>query len=357
MLLITIIGFCFITLFYNKNILKEIIYKYETITYLIYNRGEIIKMITNKGKFKLLMPIVIVSLLFSSISNASFIKVNNNQSSEAPEDTEYWALLVAVGVYYNHPDQDRPSMLDAVDNLYSSLLESPNWQADHIHVLKAEQATTFNLIKELIWLILSEGKDDYSLVYITTHGGPLTRNGLPWDLPPKDEADGCDEVLAMYYGFERFDHITDDMLNFFFKFIQSKGLCVIIDSCYSGGFNDPAKINNLLKFNKQELGKNIITKNFEPEKFTQGMVEELTAQGRVVLMSSQENEVSYGSYFSETLISGFNGWADFTGNLDGINSAEEAFDFAYPLVVFFTGGDQHPTISDQFPGEFPVTFS
>lgn len=247
-------------------------------------------------------------------------------------------------------------MLEAVDNLYSTLIDSSNWQADHIYVLKGSQATTFNVIKALIWLIRNEDKDDYSFVYITTHGGPLKRNGLPWDIPPKDESDGDDEVLTMYYGFERFDHITDDMLNFFFKFFQSKGLCVIIDSCFSGGFDDPLKSFNTLKDDKQKIdNKNSNVKNFESEKFTQGIVGELAVQGRVVLMSCEEEEYSYNSYFSDYITSGFNGWADLTGNLDGINSAEEAFNFAYPWVVLFTLGEQHPTIVDQYPGDFPVT--
>jgi hypothetical protein len=303
--------------------------------------------------------------MFSSIGNGAKINekfisedISNFNNYEFNKGTEYWALLVAVGIYYNNPDQNRPSMLDAVDNLYSSLLDSPNWQSDHIHVLKGGQATTFNLIRELIWLIRNEDKDDYSLVYITTHGGPLRKNGMPWDAPPRDEIDGDDEVLAMYYGFERFDHVTDDMLNFFFRFLQSKGLCVIVDSCYSGGFDDTIKGNNPLNYNKEKIGfKTSIAKNFDAKKYTQGMVEDLAAQGRIVLMSCQEEELSYNSYFSDYLISGFNGWADFTGNLNGINSAEEAFDFAYPWVVFVTLGDQHPTISDRYQGEFAVTYN
>jgi len=322
---------------------------------------------TRKGILTLLVCFIMVGVMFSSICNGNIINANKNQVSEkitnlknheTNQATEYWALLVAVGVYYKHPDQNRESMLEAVDDLYSSLLDSPNWQADHIHVLKASQATTLNLIKELIWLILNEDSDDYSLVYITTHGGPLTRNGAPWDVPPKDESDGDDEVLAMYYGFERYDHITDDMLNFFFRLLKSKGLCVIIDSCYSGGFDDSIKNNNLIKSNEQKvITKNSIAKNFEAVKYTHGMVGELTAQGRIVLMSCEEEELSYSSYFSNFLISGFDGWADLTGNLDGINSAEEAFDFAYPWVIISSYGNQHPTIADQYPGEFPVTYN
>jgi hypothetical protein len=313
-----------------------------------------------------LISFILVGVIFTPICNSTIIKVNEKQISktlinpkkpEIGQGTEFWALLVAVGVYYNHPDQDRPEMLDSVDFLYDTLLDSPNyWQADHIHVLKADQATTYNLIKELIWLIRHEDKDDYSLVYITTHGFPLTRNGRPWDIFPWDEADGDDEALVMHYGFERFDHVTDDMLKFFFRFLQSKGLCVIIDSCFAGGFKDPLKINNLIKFNKQKIGNtNSIVNNFDSSEYTQDMAGELAAKGRVVLMSSTEEQKSYSSIFSELIIIGFMGEADLEGNKDGINSAEEAFDFAYPWIVYFTYGYQQPTIVDRYDGDFPIT--
>jgi hypothetical protein len=87
------------------------------------------------------------------------------------------------------------------------------------------------------------------------------------------------------------------------------------------------------------------------------MAEELAAKGRVVLMSSGEEQKSYSSIFSDLLTFGFMGEADFEGNKDGINSAEEAFDFAYPLTVYFTYGYQQPTIIDQYEGEFPVTYN
>ena len=45
------------------------------------------------------------------------------------------------------------------------------------------------------------------------------------------------------------------------------------------------------------------------------------AGNRIILMSSEEDTLSYGSHFSNFLIEGFWGWADVTGNGDGINSA------------------------------------
>ena len=217
-------------------------------------------------------------------------------------------------------------MLEAVDNLYDALIDSPNWQPDHIHVVKADQATGINLIKELLWLIRNVDSDDYALVYITTHGAPLTNNGLPVDLPPKDEADGKDEILVMYHGFERTNaFVWDDLLNFFLSFVRSQGVCLIVDSCYAGGFNDYP----------------------------------MFSQGRVTLMSSREDESCYGSYFSDYLIEGLGGWADFFGNQDGINSAEEAFSYAKFWIELLHSF--HPTMRDIYPvddplsGEFPIT--
>jgi hypothetical protein len=270
-----------------------------------------------------------------------------NTTEQKTSASQHWALLFAVGVYLNAPDKDRPEMLEACDNLYSTLLDSPQyWQPANIHTVKGSQATLQNLISELIWLQKNSKSDDYVLVYITTHGWQLrNKQGLPIDLPPKDEADGADEILVMYNGFAQwYGFIWDDLLNFLLSRIQCKGMCLIVDSCYSGGFNDPPITS-------------IPQNQFTAASFTQGLMEDVAAQGRVTLMSTQENGLSYGSYFSDYLTSGFGGWADFWGNWDGINSAEEAFTYAKPLTEFFTYGNEVPTISDLYPGEFPVTTS
>ena len=155
--------------------------------------------------------------------------------------------------------------------------------------MKGSQAILQNLIKELLWLRKNSKSEDYVLVYITTHGDQLKNaHGLPWDLPPKDEADGSDELLMMYNGFNKwYGIIWDDMLNFFLSIIKCKGLCLIVDSCYSGGFNDPP----LNAFNPKDQG------IFTAESFTKGFVKDMSAENRIVLMSTEENSVSYGIIF------------------------------------------------------------
>ncbi len=262
-------------------------------------------------------------------------------------DTEYWAVIFAVGFYYNNPDQDRPSMLACAENLYDVLVASPNWQKDHIHKVTGSKATGRRLILELLWLIGNEDSDDMSLIYLTSHGGPVYGLSGPVDLPPKDEDDGCDEALTMYHGFDKwYAFIWDDLLNFFLSLLQSKGVCLIVDSCHAGGFNDEPMLAGTTD------------EEYTAESFVQGFAGELATQGRVVLMGCREDEVSWGSDFSALLISGFSGEADFFpfGNGDGINSAEESFNYAefwcnkIPM-------QQSPTILDLYPGEYPVTYS
>jgi len=325
-------------------------------------------------------------------------------------ETEYWALLFAVGVYKDNPDQDRPSMIEAAEYFYSVLLDSPQWQEDHIHMVTGSNCYRSRLIQELRWLSNNADSDDMVIVYLTTHGSPLKDlQGNYIDLPPKDEADGADEMLVMYEGFATWhEFIWDDLLNFYLGKIDSKGLCLIVDSCYSGGFNDVSvdransaqdynivlrslnifdRISRLLSNRGTIIGSlfsrllsngkssqnniPIYEENVNPDlikdvktsiesvQFSEGFVEDIGAEGRIVLMSSEEDTVSWGSYFSHFLISACDdgNWADYFGNNDGINSAEEAFNYAKPRAEAATENRQHPTILDLYNGEYLMTYT
>jgi len=269
------------------------------------------------------------------------IQENNNETTnQVTADTEYWALLVAVAVYADDPQQNRPLMLEEVDDFYELLLESPWWSEDHIKVIKGEEATTTGIIQGLRWLDQMEDSDDISVVYITTHGFPL---GV--DIPPADEADGTDEALVSFWGFAYPNlYIWDDQLNFYLNRLESYGVCLIVDSCYAGGFNDTSdwnlSIQSVNPFYQIQTDQAIT-------KWIQGFGEEVQAQGRVVLMASCEDEVSYSGGFAPYLIDGFRGFGD--TNMDGIVTAEEAFYYSEPRTY-----RQHPTMYDGYDGELPL---
>jgi hypothetical protein len=304
-------------------------------------------------QFKLLVKSLVIGIIVLFIGGSinpstAVIDIRMYNSDEKTivitnEGTEYWALIFAVGIYKNKSNQDRPQMIEAANDLEEVLLKSPNWEKDHIHKVTGSEATGRRLIRELIWLISKEDSDDMSLIYLTTHGSPLRGPlGSPIDIPPFDEHDGADEILIMYEGFDKwYGFIWDDLLNFFLSLLQSKGICLIVDSCFSGGFND----NPMFDGTKYH--------SYSSKSFSKGLAEELSAQNRVVLMSCKEYEICYGSYFSEYLIDGLWGEADIYGNQDGINSAEEAFNYSNYLINELCSFN--PVLIDFYPGEYPVT--
>jgi len=287
----------------------------------------------------IIFTLVILIALTSLFPMAGSLHVNKSTNAQ-----EYWGLIFAVGKYLNHPDQDRPTMLVAAEELYDVLLNSPDWSSDHIHKIKGEAGTFQRLIDELNWLRENSDSNDYVVVYITTHGYFINYNGMPLDFPPKDEADGADEILIMYDGFENWNgFIWDDLLNFYLSRIKAKGICLIIDSCHAGGFDDPPYNNYYARF-----------KNFKEESFSKGFANELSSGDRIILMSCEEDEDCYGSLFSMYFIDGLWGAADLSGNKDGIVSAEEGFGYSDYWINFYWTFD--PTILDLYSGEFPLTY-
>ena len=289
-------------------------------------------------------PVTIDAIQASRIINDVNTKESIQDLEITHHDTNYWALLVAVGVYKDTPIMDRPQMLYEIDNIYTTLLSSQNWKENNIKIIAGKNATLLNIFKGFKWLDKMEGEGDTCLVYLTTHGFPILA-----DLPPFDENDNMDEALATYTGFLPYNNpwsweplanplgiITDDVINFLLNNLEAKGVCMIVDSCYSGGFND--NWNYFCSDGTSSTFKN------------QGYIKENLDPNRIVLTSVGENDISWGSYFSHFLAEGMKGHAD--NNRDGICSVEEIFQYATPIVLSL---GLNPQIFDEYPGELPLT--
>lgn len=279
-------------------------------------------------------------------------------SIEYDGDLEYWALLIGVGIYAEHPEQNIWSHLSA-EAIYYSLLSSEHWQEDHIKIITCENATKNNIIKGFHWLDSMEDEDDVSVIYFATHGGQLTLFGIPLDFPPFDEKDHCDEILVTYYGFKNpfLTNLRDDELKFLVDRLESQGICVIVDSCYSGGFNDTSRKTS---FRSNILAPRYNNGDFSPATFIKGFSEEIRKDGRVILMASQEDGLAFaqpgeGHCFTSVLIKSIGeGFGDFNNN--GLISAEEAFNYTRGRLGS-AGRSQHPTIYDNYHGELHLTVS
>jgi len=305
------------------------------------------KLCPSRQGFAFFIIILFIVLTFTHSISGS-IKKNNNasdQTSDYDDDTEYWALLIAVGKYFLHPFENRPLMLEALDDMHETLISSENWQSSHIKIIQGQRATLINILRGFFWLDTMEDSNDISVIWIATHGYHMRRiNGNPIDRPPFDESDGSDEALVTYFGFSNLLlNLRDDVLNLLLDRLESKGICFIVDSCYNGGFNDsPAQ---------DYIGDQY---EYSASTFLQGLAEDVAGQNRVVLMSAGEDTPSWFSRFSMYLAEGLLGPADIIGDSNGVVSAEEGFFYAKPLVEDSSDGKQCPTILDLFPGELPL---
>jgi hypothetical protein len=265
--------------------------------------------------------VILILLLTATIPAATALR--STSSPTTFKASNYWALCVGIGVYAENPEQDRPDMLSEVDTFAQTLLDS-GYLPDHVKVIRGENATLKNIFDGFRWLRTHEKSTDVSVVFLSTHGSPLlTPQDKPLDPFPKDEADSVDEMLVTFWGFAiPTDVLIDDDINVELNHLPSQSVCLIVDSCYAGGFNDHWR---LIK----TFGNNVKGEN------------------RVVLMGSKEDEEAMSGGFAPMLIDGLRGFAD--KNHDGIVTAEEVFNYTAPRAFM-----QTPTIYDGFPGELPL---
>jgi len=294
---------------------------------------------------------IIIPSSYGLVKNNRIDTLNNKNTENG--NIEYWALLVGPWVLGENPTFKNSSRYSA-EMMYDALISSKNWREDHIKMITCENGTKTNILKGLRWLDAMEDKDDISVIYIATHGVQLSFFGIPLDLPPFDEADHCDEALVTYWSFEYplLTYLRDDELKFLVNQLESQGICIIIDSCYAGGFNDAPRIKS--------FGSNILPirhnkKYFSSADFCKGFSDEIKGDNRVIIMATEEDEVGYMSdkcfHFTEVLVKVFGEeFGDFNNN--GFISAEEAFNYSkYRLE------DQNPTIYDGYSGDLDITIS
>jgi hypothetical protein len=281
-----------------------------------------------KNKIAIVVAFLILPSVFPAGLEVSELTTGRETTvfyDDLNDETEYWALVVPVGVYEDHPEADRLHMFYSFERFYDMLLVSEHWKEDHIRVIKGENATKLNIIKGLKWLDEMDDENDISLVYFTSHGGP----GL--DLPPFDEKDGHDEYLSTYRSFKYpfpLACIRDDELNYFLSCLDSEGLCVVIASCHAGGFNDPPFEHVI--FNELKGRDGSKTRCKDSARLWMKEFSEIKGKGRVVLMSCGEDETGSGWFFLKYLVEGLQGFSD--GNKDGMCTAEESFTYLEPRV-------------------------
>ena len=281
----------------------------------------------------------IVAFLCTGIfigSGCSVSALNNN-------DTEYWGVVI---VALNESQQPY---------LYDALLQSLNWDADHLKLLWKENATREAIFSSLEWLSNNADDGDIVLFSVDIHGTYSDGNyGIwPWN------------------GYEN-GMITVNELDIQFDNIKAKGICLFFDCCLAGNFVNPD--GNLL--NNFGLIK---------DRFQKSVSAGLNGDNRVIIMGTMPNglgvhwldydvqtgeiklEISPSSVLSKALS------MKYDENQDGSTSAEECFRylkknyFKYALMGFLNIPIQiinylqfgfilkpFPTLYDSYEGELSL---
>lgn len=216
---------------------------------------------------------------------------------------QYWAVVVGVGEYAYLEGDTSPNDDDA-RALYQTL--SHLWGEDHVKLLVDADATKADIRTAITgWLAPREETGDTVVYFFAGHSLADERYMLPYD---------CDS---------RPTSISGDELDGWLDTLDSKRVVVILETCEAGKFTG-----------------------------------DLAEPGRVILMSSEEDEASHGSddgfVFPHYLMEALTSLEETDFNRDGRVSAEEIFKYVAPKVTaLLTRYDiaQHPQLSDGCQGE------
>ena len=240
-------------------------------------------------------------------------------------DVNYWAVIAGWG---GNPHQ--VICVDREIRMLTRALRTHGWNDNHVYVLQNENAKKDAVIASFVWLNdMGVDEDDVVFVFLSFHGSHKE------DQPPFDEPNHMDGFLIPFdFEFEIEENgILDDELGAALDTVKSKNIVAVVESCHSGEMIDGT--------------------------------EDLCGDGRVVLTSCTEDELSYYLYrrlsglFPFYVIKGLNGQADINHN--GWVSAEEVFQFAEQRTIYqsyissillgIKPDSQYPQFYDGWPTE------
>jgi len=266
------------------------------------------------------------------IDEENKLKNNNPIPYKVDIEGEYYALIVGCSKYENHLNNlpkppFKPFEDEKILYIYESLISSKNWKQDNIVLLLNEEATKSNITDSLLYFSEIITPEDTFLFQWCGHGTLIPDED--GDESYYNSNDIYDEVICPYdthYINDSYQNVlSDDELDFYFSKIDSKGMCLIFESCYSGGLVsiDDEDINNY----NNEFIRDI--KGKKP-----GLTD-VNGDNRIIVMSTFPDNSSYGAFFRGFILiySMANSFKKpvLDKNNDGFISVEEAYKFAKPL--------------------------
>ena len=244
-----------------------------------------------------------------------------------------YAIIVGVSDYAA-PGLDLNFCDDDAQDIYD-VLPASDW--DGVTLLKDSQATKANILNAITSLSGTVGSNDIVFFHYSGHGANRT--------------DSQGNVQATYISphdinLNNWDNdISETELEDAFGQLATNNVCVMIDSCNSGGFigKGPVAgaIRTHLKVGQVPPSKRQLEKG--------PALRDIQRSGYVVLTACAESELSVESgalqngVFTYYVVEGLSGSADSSG--DGVISAEEVYNYVAPLATAYNSG-QHAQLYD-----------
>lgn len=161
------------------------------------------------------------------------------------------ALLIGIDYYQQKGIPPTKGAVEDVNAVEKLLVNTLNFTPSSIKVLRNEEATTNNILRELDLIVNETTFGDRVFFQYAGHGYQVP------DQPNGDEKDGLDEVITPYniavkksfggkvaLSLGTGTYISDDTFNDYIAKLSGRGVVMLFDSCHSGTISRSLNVEN-----------------------------------------------------------------------------------------------------------------
>jgi hypothetical protein len=273
---------------------------------------------------------------YTVLSSSTYRIYRRAPSTPTAVAGEKWAVVIgisdyrAAGLNLRYADRDAEAIRDF-------LIEKGGFRPDRVQFLSNQRATYQGIHTALFSFLATTQPDDLVLIFLAGHGVQDATNPDNFFFLAHDSEVGNLGGTAMPMW---------DLGNVMDYTIRSQRILVFADTCHSGAVLDRGGANDVKNLN-----------------FFNKYLEVLARKkGRLVLTASQAHENSLETtklahgVFTHSILLGLAGAAD-DNPADGVITAGELVDYVRAKVPEATGGEQHPSYSEEgFDMNLPLAY-
>jgi len=157
-----------------------------------------------------------------------------NASGPSGPPGQRWALIVGIGTFTDQNIEPLKYTANDAQSFQDALVDPKigGFQADHVHSLLNDQATTKNIKIQLNWLARSAGPDDVVVVYVATHGSSrdLDTVGVNYIITHDTEIGANIDPDSLYATALPMVEISNAIATR----VKAQRAAIFLDTCYSG---------------------------------------------------------------------------------------------------------------------------